>query len=192
MSVSLPYNPGKRASPTLGAVPGDAGDEFVRLRLSNASSTPLANTWHVELNRIRLSGKTSLDIPLTDVSTGFNLWPDLVFPQDATEEILEALDVSQSDRFVYPYINCSRWDDLPDLVLTLAGYDIVLAEEDYAFRGYVGAEQMCFLNIQPENFFNGPVTLGVKFMRKFHMVFDIDEHELRRKFAFPRQFRHGH
>lgn len=180
MTLSLPYIPGERGSLTLGALPEDIEEEYIRLPLGNSSSK---NTWHVAIDSLSLIGNVSLDLPLKGVHAGFELASGFIFPRNITEAIIEALDAKLEDRFYMPLINCSRWDGLPDLVLKFSGHEIVLPKEGYAVHGYLGPNEICAIDIQPSWFDNDTVTLGMQFMRKFHMVFDMEENELGRKYS---------
>ena len=181
MTVSLPYVPGERGSLSLGALPEDAnGDDYLRLPLGNTSER---NTWHVGIDIISLAGNVSLSFPLTDVYADFELSTGLIFPKNVTEAIMKALNAKLEDWFYMPIINCSKWDTLPDLVLEFSGHEIVLPKEDYAVHGYLGPDEICAIDIEWSLYDDNSVTLGVQFMRKFHMVFDMDKHELGRKFS---------
>ena len=183
MTLSLPQIPWERGSLLLGAVPDEAEDDYLRLPLFNRSAGVLGGGWYVPIDSVSLSGNVSLEMPLRDIYAGFELDLGFIFPRNVTEAIIKALG-AKTDQFFLPTVNCSRWDDLPDLILTFSGHDIVLKKNDYAGRWYYGPDMFCAIEIQSDWYTQDSVVLGVNFMKKFHMVFDMEENELGRKFRF--------
>ena len=184
MTLSLPYSPPEQGSLFLGGIPPEADKWGVRLPLDPSKGGQLADTWHIGIDTISLVGNTSLEIALSDHYAGFELGLGFAFPRNVTMAIWDALDAEPEEGNAFGIFNCTKWDSLPDLVLNFSGYEVTMAREDYAFHGstYPGGGSFCAVNISPEWFSNNTITLGVTFMRKFHMVFDMEEKELSCKF----------
>lgn len=182
MTLDLPCRPGERGSLTMGTIPEEAqqGDQ-IRIPFSESKTDGIRGKWQMSIDSVGVAGANSTTIPLPNTYATFELGPGFSFPQNVTRDILQALG-AKDQGFIYPEVNCSRWDDMPDLHLSLAGQQITLERDDYAFRGYTPKGATCVVAIDDNWFDWEPVSLGIEFLRKFYVVFDMGEEEFRCKF----------
>lgn len=181
MTLDLPFRPGEKGSLTLGT----AGEELqesnvISIPFSNGTGDGIRDKWQMRIESIGVTGANSTTIPLTSTYATFELGPGFSFPRNITRDILKALN-AKDEGFIFPEVNCSRWDNMPDLHLSLSGQQITLERDDYAFKGYTPRGETCAISIG-ENWFDWePVALGFEFLRKFFVVFDMDNAEFRCK-----------
>lgn len=182
MTLSLPSKSGEQGLLLLGALPEGADDDYIRLPLINATAQPVANSWLVKIDNVALRGNNSIEIPLDDIQAAVELDRGFTFPSNVTQAIIDAVGAKYSAGDPFPSFNCSRWDSLPDLVLTFSGHDVVLAKGEYTdvFYQFPDQDKICAL-LMNAGFDDKAVVLGIEFIRKFHTVFDIETKELGRK-----------
>lgn len=152
----------------------------IRVPISRGTAVAVKNKWQFNIDGIAVTGSNSTHIsPIKDYGI-FELGSGYSFPKNTTRDVLAALDAREGS-FVYPEVNCNRWNDMPEIVLTLAGHDIVLERDDYAIRGYSPSGELCAVLITENWFDEEPISLGVEFMRKFYVTFDMDDDMITRK-----------
>ena len=177
--LSLPSEPGSPGSLTLGALPDDSGNEIVRLPLGDSRKSSLRDTWHLEIDSVSIPGNVTLDF--TNTFARLELIEDFIFPHNVTMALLKSIGADWSSGLYLPLFNCSRWDDLPDIVFTFSKIEVVLTKEDYGFHILKGPKKICGVHFFEAYYYDDLVVLGTRFMRKFHVVFDVDAYELARR-----------
>jgi len=190
MTLDLPRNTHKIGSIYLGMIPDEVSkSDQIRVPFSHSTSDALVNTWQVRLDNLSVkgSGTTSTEISDLYATLTADMWTSL--PKQIYNQTLEALGATNGlynfGQFVLPTYDCSLWGAMPDLIFTFAGTDIALTEEDYSWRGSFpsGAEHTCAVFLQENEFDSKAVSVGTELLRKFYVVFDMDNDELRREHA---------
>ena len=185
MTLTLPRRYDQRGALSFGITPDLTDVKQIRLPLSNQTRGYLSNTWHLALDGVALRGENfTFKAPLKDVYARLDFDPYIGLPSDITKAIYEALNATTNEYlFVGAIIECKTRDTLPELVLNLAGQEIVLDKSDYSFRGrWSDGREVCIISIVPTPAKEEFAILGTNFLNKYHMVFDLDERELGCKF----------
>ena len=182
MTLTLPYKPGEQGTLSIGELPEGVDNDFPRIPFGNSSAPSLASTWHIGIDKLSLTGNFSWDLELNNTYAGFELGLGFAFPRNVTEAIWDALDAKPDESFMLAFINCTRWDSMPDLVFSFGEREIALPKDAYLVYGYNGDGSMiCGVDIAV-NWYNEAIVLGATFMREFHMVFDMEQSGLGCKF----------
>lgn len=161
----------------------------IRTPFSHSTSDALVNTWQVRLDNLSVKGSGTTSTEISDLYATLiaDMWTSL--PKQICNQTLEALRATNGlynfGQFVLPTYDCSLWGAMPDLIFTFVGTDIALTEEDYSWRGSFpsGAEDTCAAFLQENEFDSEAVTVGAELLRKFYVVFDMDNDELRREYT---------
>jgi hypothetical protein len=179
---------GERGSLYLGTTPEEAANnDQTHIPLSHQTNRRLQGTWHTKIDSVSVTGNNSTTIPMNDTYAVFDLGAGLQLPEDVFNRVAAniGLDLRSGP---YPHFNCSHWDDMPDIILTLAGQDIAISVEDYGeLLGYWGDKPFCGSKVMPIDFIRPDiVAVGPELLqRKYYVAFDVDEDEITREVASP-------
>lgn len=176
LTLTLPRNVGERGFLQIGK-PSEPTNGAIRIPLANQTKPGLAHTWHVQLGSVSLAGHKKLDLPLKSVYGRLDFEPSIGLPPKIATQIYSALGAKPNSRLRGASIDCNARESLPDLVLGIGGNEIVLSKDDYSFEGAVYGHPFCVVAIESTES-EGVAMLGTTLMEKFHVVIDIDEHEL--------------
>jgi hypothetical protein len=176
MILDLPKE-GEKGSLTLGGIPEElTNHNQTRVPLSNAKGHELTGTWQTKLDSVFLSGNIPVNASLSDFYLTFELGAGLQLPPYMFNSLLKAIGAKRGP--LYPTFNCTRWDDMPDIILTASGHDIAITREDYALHGFgPGGEEVCLIKM--DSLWNDAnlVGLGPEMLKRYYVVFDMDEDE---------------
>ncbi len=125
--------------------------------------------WEVAFDSLTLGNETAeLQNTGAVIDTGTSL---LTFPTGLADILNSEIGAKKSWSGQYT-INCDARDNLPDLTLTLAGYNFTIGPHDYILE----LSGSCISAFTPMDF-PGPVgpiaILGDAFLRRFYSVYDI-------------------
>ena len=181
LTLSLPENVEDRGSLKIG-MPPQSSQNTMRIPFGNATSPGLGNSWHVPLDSVSLHGNINLHLPMTSVYGRLDLEPAIRLPPSTTEVIYKAIGVIPNSLFYGASIDCTAREKLPDLVLNVGGNDVKLAKDEYSSEQLVYGHPVCVVAILPSDG-EGVAVLGTNFLRKYHVVIDMDQGELRCKYG---------
>lgn len=184
LTFTLPDSVEEEGSLQIGQVQRAHEEATMRIPLVNSSNPSLAHTWHVALDSISLSGHPNLHMPLKSVHARLDFEPNIGLPSQAANKIYEALGAKQNDLYRGAMIDCNAMESLPDLVLSFGGSEVVLTRNEYSFEQNAWGYKVCVIAIVPTEG-EEVAVLGTNFLRKFHVVIDIDEGELGREYYCP-------
>lgn len=153
------------------------------MKFSKSTLPSTRDKWQVSVNGIGVTGENATHIPLIDTYATFALRLGFSFPQSITRGILQALE-AESYSYVFPRVDCAGWDDMPELVFAFADCNITLTRDDYALRTTVHGSEICTVLIADAWDDPEAITIGIELLRKFFVVFDMEEDELRCELEF--------
>ena len=184
MTFDLPFHEDEIGALTLGVIPEEAlrGEE-IRIPLSHRGQHPVKDWWHFGVDSVSVTGRNATVISPIEHFVTLEFGPGLAFPKNMTDAIFTAIGVKDNDSLLpgIPEVDCSRWDDLPDIILKFGEQEIVIEKEEYGIR-YLGREGLECAILIGENWFDWePIALGTDFMKKYYVTFDMDEDAIRCK-----------
>lgn len=182
MSLHLPEAGASNGQLNFGRKP-PAVDYKMPLLQDNTSEL-VAESWKVLLSSVSVAAfhnSSSLDISL-DVPAAVSMLSSfalgLPFPAAKAVSVHIQGDEGEPDE-IDPFIDCEKRENLPDININLAGYDITLTWEDYAVLvpDRFGEHDLCFVPIWGMEH-NDAAMLGLPVLRRFDLFFDLDNGEL--------------
>jgi hypothetical protein len=176
LTLTLPGTTKDRGALRL-SLPPQTSEGTIRIPFANATDPGLDNSWHVPLNSISLGGQTKLNLPLTNVYGRLDLEPAIRWPPRPTEAIYRAIGARPGSLFHGASIDCRAREKLPDLILNIGGNEVKLTRDEYSSQQAVYTHPVCVVAILPSEG-EGVAVLGINFLRKYHVMIDMDGNEL--------------
>jgi hypothetical protein len=176
LTLTLPGTTKDRGALRL-SLPPQTSEGTIRIPFANATDPGLDNSWHVPLNSISLGGQTKLNLPLTNVYGRLDLEPAIRLPPSTTEAIYRAIGARPGSLFHGASIDCRAREKLPDLILNIGGNEVKLTRDEYSSQQAVYTRPVCVVAILPSEG-EGVAVLGINFLRKYHVMIDMDGNEL--------------
>lgn len=148
--------------------------ELIRIPLTKETDPYLSSKWTVEARSVILGDGARVNRTLDGYVAFFDSgYPFIDLPLELAREIMSAIGAKPGSSLFFVVL-CEKRDELPNLVVNLAGHNIVLTGYDYTT---VMERDECaiWLDGHPENKDEKPyLRLGSMFLKGFYSVFDVE------------------
>lgn len=139
------------------------------------SSFLLTGRWQTPAESLSIGPPHGIQWSLKGYTAVFTTMLTFIYLPDELAFYMNEVLQFEHAMFIPDSVDCRLRDTMPDVVLNLAGIDLILTAYDYTLEWDVGGGQKRCVSVFTESELpDKEIVMGSAFLRKYYTVFDLD------------------